>query len=119
MATDVFTLPDGLFKIVDPVSGKSYSFDLLEANEKLNAIASGANGEGVAENWHLRQLSEWVLAQCGLVLTLGQADALWNQIRMAFLDAKKKQRERLDSMLTSPSSTESTRADAGDGGRSG
>mgnify|MGYP001589375823 CR=1 FL=1 len=117
--SDVFTLPDELFKFTD-TRGRAYTLDLLDCHEKQNDISAEAS-KHLAEHpedhfFFLRQWEAWLKTQ-GIPpegapatekLRLGELDRLWHEARMRFAAKKKEQNDEYVAMQKSLSSTGST-----------
>lgn len=105
-------IPDGLV-IFETVSGASFRLDLLEAVAEANRIGTVCAAEGVGNFEYARRFGAWVLAQAGVTLTTGEADFLFDRVRVLYAAQKKTRLDPLlggDSSPTLPSSSASTPA---------
>lgn len=111
--SDVYALPDGLFKFVD-TDGKPYSLDLIDCHIKQNEIVDQAVQHQDQEYWYLVAFRDWLKTQAipaeGKTLRLGEVDQLWHRLRLAHAEAKKKQKEELEEMQNSLTSSVSAPA---------
>jgi hypothetical protein len=113
LGDESWVMPSGEFHIRTP-KGEVFHLDLEEAKLKIEQLAKQYNENKYFENletsrWQYAEFGKWIAEQKGgPQLKLGQLSQLWHEIVARYLLAKKKQNERLNKILESPSFTDST-----------
>lgn len=91
--------------------GQSFELDLLDTIYTLHDIAEEDAKQGKSQREYLGHVIQFVQNTVGVTLTYGEADWLNDQLEIEYAQAKKKRRDAIASVLTSPSSTPSTPAE--------
>ena len=115
VSDDVFDLeaPVTVFRFKGQVGREPLGLDVIAAYEAMNEIEKARDAkhpEGDApKNFILYEFAKWLKTALGAgspEFTPGELDSLWHGVLAAFLKKKRSQNELLDSMQTSPTSTE-------------
>jgi hypothetical protein len=69
---------------------KKLSLDLTLAVKQIGELLNNTSDEDKAKFVHVEGFRNWVQAQSGVLLGLGQADELMDVLESTYLDAKKK-----------------------------
>lgn len=93
------------------VRGQSFQLDLLETIYTFRKIHDETPVGDDSYHLYLTNIIEHIHRETGVMLTLGEADWLNDEVPALHAETKKKRRERFASTQTSPSSTASTPAD--------
>lgn len=91
--------------------GQPFQLDVLETIYALHDVSEEVQAAGGLHRDYLRRVIEYVYYQAQVTLTFGEADWLNDQLEIEFAAAKKKRRDSITAMRSSPSFTALTPAD--------
>lgn len=100
-----YAVGSGCFEFVTP-DGKAYSVDYMEVHHEIESGWKEFQ-ESRDEYARIRRFRDWLRAQTGLELTMGQADQVCHEAARRYLVVKKNQQSDFETIQTSPTSTDS------------